>query len=179
VIRLQPRFRALAFAAGVLLVLVVQRSSAAPQSAVAADLRAALEGTWQLDEWHTDGKVLKPPQADGRWSLHDGVVIFTVNRADSAESSVGYGEYKMDARTWSYRYMRMQRTSGSPSGPVTMTVTPQPPEMRSFTIARGPGGKVTLESPDAQHEYEGPFFTLRQKGQIVRKWRRVPAAPAH
>ena len=166
-------FRVLAFAAAAaLFVPGVSHSTAAPQAAVPADLRAVLQGTWQLEEWHADGKILKPPQADGRWSLHDGVVIFVLHRADSADSSVGYGEYKMDAGTWAYRYTRMQRTSGPLAGPVTMSVTP-PGEFRSFAIKRGPGGKVTLDSPDAQHEYEGPFFTLRQKGQIVRKWRRI------
>jgi hypothetical protein len=161
--------------AALLLTIAVPQSSAAPQHSVPPDLRAALEGTWQLEEWHADGKVLKPPQADGRWSLHDGVVIFTVHRGDTAESSIGYGEYKMDATTWSYRYARMQRTSGPVGGPITISVTP-PGEFRSFAIKRRPG-KVTLDSPGAQHEYEEPFFTLRQKGQIVRKWRRIPVVP--
>jgi hypothetical protein len=153
----------------------VQPSSASPQGDAPADLRAALEGTWQLEEWHVDGQVLKPPRADGRWSLHDGVVLFVLNRADTAESSVGYGVYRMDATTWGYRYLRMQRTAGRLGGPVTVSVTGPAPQMRTFTITRTQGGKVTLDSPDAQHEYEGPFFTLRQKGQIVRKWRRVVA----
>jgi len=166
------RFPSVLGPAAVLLVLAVPQSSASPQHPVPADLRAALEGTWQLDEWHADGKVLKPPQADGRWSLHDGVVIFLLHRSDSAESSMGYGEYKMDAGTWAYRYTRMQRTSGPLGGPAAISATP-PGEFRSFAIKRGPGGKVTLDSPDAQHEYDGPFFTLRQKGQIVRKWRRI------
>jgi hypothetical protein len=81
----------------------------------------------------------------------------------------------MDASTWRYGYARMQRTTGPLGGPVTMSTTEAPPELRSFTIKRGPGGKVTLDSADAQHEYDGPYFTLRQKGQIVRKWRRIAA----
>jgi hypothetical protein len=181
VIRSRRSTRFLACAAACVLGLAAQQSSAAPQetaSSVPADLRAALQGTWQLEEWHVDGRILRPPQADGRWSLHDGVVLFTLHRADSAESSTGYGEYRMDASTWAYGYTRMQRTTGPLGGPVTVAITPPAQELRSFTIRRGPGGKVTLDSPDAQHEYEGPFFTLRQKGQIVRKWRRIePGTP--
>jgi hypothetical protein len=158
------------------LALALHPSRPAAQGTPPADLRAALQGTWQLEEWHVDGRVLKPPQADGRWSLHDGIVLFTLNRADSAESSTGYGVYRMDATTWSYGYTRMQRTSGPLGGPVTLTVSP-PGELRAFTIKRGHGGKITLESAEAQHEYDGPFFTLRQKGQIVRKWRRIAPAP--
>src|SRR5687768_11161318 len=110
--------RALALSCTVLVMLAAQRSSAALQSAVPADLRASLEGTWQLEEWHVDGQILRPPQADGRWSLHDGVVMFMLHRADRAESSGGYGVYRMDATTWSYGYTRMQRTTGELGGPV-------------------------------------------------------------
>jgi hypothetical protein len=156
-----------------LVMLGAQRSGAALQSTAPADLRAALEGSWQLEEWHVDGQILKPPQADGRWSLHDGVVMFILHRADRAESSAGFGVYRLDATTWSYGYTRMQRTTGALGGPVTFSVTPPAKELQSFTITRGPGGKVTLDSPSAQHEYDGPFFTLRQKGQIVRRWRRI------
>lgn len=133
-----------------------------------------LEGTWQLEEWHLDGSVLRPPQANGRWSLRDGVVLFVLHRSDTSDASVGYGEYRMDATTWGYRYLRMQRATGPLAGPVTVTVSPPETAMRVFTIKREPG-KVVLDSPGAQHEYDGTFFTLRQRGKLVRKWRRIAA----
>ena len=169
--------RALAIVAGVLLVAAGQRSSAA-QSGPQAGVRAMFEGTWQLEEWHVDGQVLKPPQANGRWSLHDGVVLFILHRADTAESAAGYGEYRMDATSWGYRYMRMQRTAGPVGGPVTVSVSPPEPAMRAFAIKQEPG-KVVFENADSQHEYDGTFFTLRQRGQLVRKWRRVNPPHAH
>ena len=159
-----------------LLLLATQRSSALAERPAPPDLRAALEGTWQLEEWHVNGEVLKPPQADGRWSNHDGVVLFLLHRksADSAESTMGYGIYRMDAETWSYRYLRRETSTGPVAGPVKVSVIQPPPEMRSFKIRRA-GAKVVLEGADEdRREYEGPFFTLFQKGQIVRKWRRVP-----
>lgn len=84
----------------------------------------------------------------------------------------------MDATTWRYGYERMQRTRGLLGGPVTFSVSQPASVLRPFTIRRGPGGKVTLEDAESQHEYDGPFFTLRQKGQIVRKWRRIAAVDA-
>jgi hypothetical protein len=173
-----PLFRSARFlvsAAAIAVVLTIQQSPSALQNGAPDDLRATLQGTWQLEEWHVDGQVLKPPQADGRWSLHDGVVLFVLHRADRAETSTGYGVYRLDAKMWRYGYTRMQRTAGPLNGPVSFSVMPPAKELRSFTIRRGPGDRVTLEDGDAQHEYEGPFFTLRQKGQIVRKWRRVAA----
>ena len=45
--------------------------------------------------------------------------------------------------------------------------------MRWFKVRRATG-KVILEGAgEDRREYEEPFFTLVQKGQIVRKWRRI------
>lgn len=157
--------------------LSAQLPGPAAQTPAPADVRAAVEGTWQLEEWHVGGQVLKPPMVDGRWSNHDGAVLFMLHRTDTSESTMGYGIYQMDDKTWSYRYFRMQSTAGPMGGPVTVSIPKQAPEMRSFAIKREPGGaagKIVLEAPGDRREYEGPYFTLIQKGQIVRKWRRVP-----
>jgi hypothetical protein len=145
---------------------------AALQGAAPPDLRAALEGTWQLEEWHVGGQVLRPPQADGRWSNRDGVVLFTLHRLGTAESNMGWGVYEMTADTWGYRYIHSQSTSGPAGGPFKVNVT-KPAEMRWFKIQREPGKVVLLGAGDDRREYEGPFFTFFQKGQIIRRWRRV------
>ncbi len=167
----------LALAGLVALALGARSPSPAAQGAAPAEVRAAVEGTWQLEEWHVGGQVLTPPMVDGRWSNHDGAVLFMLHRTDTSESTMGYGIYQLDDKTWSYRYFRMQSTAGPLGGPVTMSIPKQAPEMRSFAIKREPGGaagKIVLEAPGDRREYEGPYFTLIQKGQIVRKWRRVP-----
>jgi hypothetical protein len=41
-----------------------------------ATVRSIVEGTWVLEEWNVEGASLHPPQADGRFSLHDGVVMY-------------------------------------------------------------------------------------------------------
>jgi len=172
-IRLSRRAGLLAVTAAVSIVLGVDPSGTSAQGPAPADLRAAVEGTWQLEEWHVDGQVLRPPQADGRWSNRDGVVLFMLHRADSAQSNMGYGIYTMTADTWGYRYLRMQNTTGPLDVPVKIAVSQPPPEMRWFKVRRA-AGKVILEGAgEDRREYEGPFFTLVQKGQIVRKWRRI------
>jgi hypothetical protein len=157
----------------VVLTLAVQHPAALAPAP--PDLRAILEGTWQLDEWHLNGEVLKPPQADARWSNHDGVALFLIHRetGGTAESTMGYGVYEMDAENWSYRYTHMQTTIGPPGGPAKITVTKPPPQMRTFKIERS-GSKVILRGAGGDHrEYEGPYFTFFQKGQIVRRWRKI------
>jgi serine protease inhibitor ecotin len=160
-------------AAAVITLLTAGEPGTLAQSAAPADLRARLEGTWRLEEWHTNGQILRPPQADGRWSNHDGVVMFTLNRTDTAESMMGYGVYEMTADTWGYRYFHMQTTSGPIGGPFKISVTPPGSAMRSFKIIRQPD-KVILEGAnDDRREYDATFFTFTQKGQIVRRWRRI------
>jgi hypothetical protein len=137
--------------------------------------RAALEGTWQLEEWHFNGQVLRPPQVNGRWSNHDGAVLFMVHRttSDGDYSQFGYGTYQMDASTWSYDYAHMETSSGPSRGPAQVTTERR--DRRSFKITRQ-GSKIilTLEGPgDDRREYDGALFTLIQNGQVVRKWRRI------
>ena len=54
------------------LFLGAQRTGTAGHGQAPADVRALLGGTWELEEWHHDGQVLRPPQVGGRWSNHDG-----------------------------------------------------------------------------------------------------------
>jgi hypothetical protein len=170
-----PR-RALAHISFFLLVLLtVAQSGAKAQHPAPPALRAALEGTWQLEEWHVNGQVLRPPEADGRWSNRDGVVLFLLHRnnTETAESTMGYGVYQMDAEIWAYRYLHMETATGPPAGPAQVSVSRPSPNMRTFKVSQT-GSKVVLEGVGGdRREYEGPFFTFFQKGQIVRRWRRV------
>ena len=50
-------------------------ASATAQTTAPAELRAVLEGTWELEEWHAEGEIMRPPQMTGRWMVHDGVVM--------------------------------------------------------------------------------------------------------
>jgi len=112
---------------------------------------------------------------DGRWSNHDGVVLFMVHRvmSDSTYSQTGYGTYQLDLSAWSYRYNRMETSSGPVGGPARVTTEQQPGEVRSFKVSRQ-GNRVILEGAgEDRREYDGSFFTYTLKGQVVRKWRRV------
>src|SRR5215475_11046611 len=70
--------------------------------------KAAMEESWRLEEWHVDGERLLPPQADGRLSVHDGVIMVLMHRElhDERKSFYGYGTYTWSPDTWSYGYDR-------------------------------------------------------------------------
>jgi hypothetical protein len=162
----------LALAVTASIALLARPIAQSGQAAAPADLRAMLEGTWQLDEWHVDGTVLRPPQIDGRWSNHDGVVLVVYGRRDTGLTTSGFGTYRITPDTWSYQYAR-NVTSTAPAGAqATVTATDQGP-VRSFKIVRTPG-KIVLEGAGGDsREYDDTFFTLMQNGKIVRRWRKV------
>jgi len=166
--------RLLAILGLISIVASTQGARVRPQSAASVNLRVVLEGTWVLDEWYVDGKVLRPPQVDGRRANHDGTHLFIVHRETdgTSYSQVGYGVYKIDANSWSYMYERMETTTGPTKGPFQVTVS-RDPELRPFKIS-WQGTKLVLEGADEDRRvYDGQFLTFMQKGQIVRKWRRV------
>ena len=61
----------------------------------AEDIRAIIEGTWELIEWYVDGQILRVPEMDGRWMVHDGMVMATRHRdgVSGYETTAGYGRY--------------------------------------------------------------------------------------
>jgi hypothetical protein len=161
-----------AFAVIASIALLARPVAQSGQVAAPADLRAMLEGTWQLDEWHVDGKVLRPPQIDGRWSNRDGVVLVVYGRRDTGLTTSGFGTYRITPDTWSYGYTRMVTSTAPAGGQATVTATDQGP-LRSFTVVRAPGKIVLQGAGGDRREYDDTFFTLMQNGQIVRRWRKV------
>ena len=153
--------------------LAAQSPGMAQPSEAPAELRALLEGTWELVEWHVDGEVLRPPEIGGRWMNHDGVVVATFHRnsAGAFESFVGYGTYEMDASNWSYTYERIETARGPSFGEATVNVT-GPGEPRRFTIVRD-GDAIFLEGTDDRREYVDGYFSFMPNGALLRKYRKV------
>lgn len=153
--------------------LLLTATGDAGQGEAPADVRASLEGTWELEEWHHDGRVLRPPQVGGRWSNHDGIVMANFHRVSgrSFESFAGYGTYEMDATTWSYAYERAQTASG-PSPDEARVSVRTGLEMGTFKMTRE-GGKIILEAPNDRREYDGGAFLYMPNGQLLRKYRKV------
>ena len=158
------------------LLLGAQQTDTAAQSQAPADVRAVLEGTWELDEWHVDGQVMRPPQMTGRWSVHDGVVMAIRHRdgPNSFESTAGYGAYQITATEWIYGYERSEDAAGPSASEAKLKVTvTQPIPMRSWKISRE-GPKLILDGPGGSRwEFEGRSFVLMTNGNVVRKYRKV------
>ena len=155
------------------LLLVATPPGVITQQPAPPDLRAKLEGTWELVEWHHEGEVLRPPQIGGIWSNHNGIVLVNLHRhtEGSYQHTASYGTYRMDAQTWSYQYDRRLSAAGTSPDDATVTVTTDL-EARSFDITRD-GETVLLDRPDDHREYDGPYFRFMPEGRVLRVWRKI------
>ena len=153
-------------------------SAAAQEEAPPADVRKVIEGTWELVEWHVGDQVLRPPEMEGRWMVHDGLVMATRHRngPDDFESTAGYGEYRWGPTTWTYGYERSEDLRGPSLEEVELSVTASDPiRMRTFRIHRE-GDMLVLDGETLRWEYDVPGRTFVLKtsgGRTIRKYRKV------
>ena len=136
--------------------------------------KAAMEGNWQLEEWHSDGEILRPPQTDGRFSVRDGVVMVLMHRDlnGTRKSNYGYGTYAFTGDTWTYGYDRYVIFTDNS---LSVTSGPGPFDgKRTFQI-KYDGGKTILDNENGRwvFVFEGDTFTYFDKGKPVRKWRKI------
>ena len=142
------------------------------------ELRHVVEGTWELVEWHVDSQVLRPPEMEGRWMVHDGLVMATRHRngPKDFESTAGYGAYRWGPMTWTYGYERSEDLHGLSAEDVDLTVTESHPiEMSTFQITRD-GDMLILDGERLRWEYDIPgetFLLTTSSGRPIRKYRKI------
>ncbi len=139
-------------------------------------VKAALEGNWRLEESLADGEVLHPPQADGRMSLHDGVIMVLMYREiqGTRKSYYGYGTYSLTQDKWIYGYDRYVTFSDTGSA---ITGAGAPFEGKRAYQIKSDGDKIIFDNDNGTWSFvfEGDALTYLGKGKPVRKWRRMPA----
>lgn len=142
-----------------------------------AEIRRFVEGSWQLETWHVDDEILRPPTARGYILFHDGVVLFTVVRdeGDRTLTRFGHGEYQVADGRWSYRYddnhyMETERPEHEQIFEKSHFSWSEPRQFEARfedgqLILENEGGKRTMiYGPDTQ--------TYVENGRTVRTWRR-------
>jgi hypothetical protein len=91
-----------------------------------ARARQRIEGSFELEEWKAGDKLLHPPQIEGRFSLHNGIVLFMTMRKDVAipETSVGYGTYHFEPGLFTYGYSYVETVQPDAQGILSRRVSP-------------------------------------------------------
>ena len=148
-----------------------------PGVPTAAEIRRFVEGSWQLETWHVDDKILQPPTGRGYILFHDGVVMFTVVRDQGARTLTrfGYGEYQVADGEWSYRYHDNHyiETQGPEHDEVFEKSYFSWTEPRRFK-ARMEERKLVLENEGGKRTmiYDADTQTYVEDGRVVRTWKR-------
>ena len=183
--------------AGLLMLTVIALTFAPlaqPNEASAQDgrppkhMRAVIEGTWRLVEWHSGGEVVRPPDMEGLWMVYDGHVMATRHRTKPAgpnafESTAGYGNYRWGPMTWTYGYERSEDLRGSSAQEAELSVTHELPGMRSYDLTIEGNFLVLRDVTGAGFRWDydlvnntfvlGPMNEDGELRQVIRKYRRV------
>ena len=137
-------------------------------------IKTAIEGNWRLEESHADGEVLHPPQADGRMSLHDGVIMISMHRdiQGTRKSNFGYGTYALTKDTWTLGYDRYAAFNESGAA---ITAAPAPFDGKRIFQIKTDGDKVIFDNDNGTWTFvfDGDAINYLGKGKPVRKWRRM------
>jgi len=141
------------------------------------DLHELVSGAYELEEWHVDGAVLRPPQVVGRFVLVSGTVTTVFHNRAHAEkqiTAVLLGKYVLDKTAFAYGY---HDTSIFTETPSELSVSHKPlwDGMRSFAASMTPPGAVQFSSENGQQGFTITLagITYSENGQTLRVWRRM------
>lgn len=136
---------------------------------------SSLEGTWRLVAHRIGQEVLRPPRAEGFFSLRDGIVLFQLRRmiGDTVFEFYGSGGYSQSADGFSYGYDRMVSVTRRPTGIKVRDSIPfkGPRVFQARYVAAGlryeaDGGRYVME-------VAGDTLNYSEAGAWVRRWIRV------
>ena len=156
------------------LALTLLPLTAAAQQVVVVNV-SPMEGTWRLAAHQFGQEVLRPPQADGFFSLRDGIVLFQLRRmvGDTAFEYYGSGTYTASADRFSYGYDRMVSVTRRPSG-VSMSDEIPFKGSRVFRAPAGSNaGRYEADSGRYVFEVRGDTLLYSENGGWVRLWVRA------
>ena len=141
------------------------------------EVKAKVEATWILEEWHMKGEVVRPPKVDGRFIVHDNAcVVILLNRAvEEPWSYYTYGKYTLDASTFSMQFDETSFFKESTSGITVSRKLTFDGKMKSFAISKE-NNKLEMRADDGtEATVDGDTLIYGSKGKITRIWRRAGA----
>ena len=146
---------------------------AAPLIAMAESL-PEIEGSWELVEWTEEGEVRRAPQIGGRFSLHDGVVLFQAFRktADGEISTQGFGSYRFEGDSFFFDYDRLVRiVIRRGAAPEVTEVAFSPKRFASHRE----GTRIVLTSAEENRSFvvDGNTMQYVENGKPLRTYRRI------
>jgi hypothetical protein len=154
--------------------LMVLPAAAAHRSANSP--QAMIPGIYELQEWHTDAGVLKPPQVYGRFMLVDGMaatILRNEAQADKRTTSVSVGRYVLDDTHFAYGYQNASAFTETPAGVTASHKIPWE-GLRSFSIRAMPDEIRATSDGGQEFVFTKSGVTYcEQAGKPLRVYRRI------
>lgn len=117
-------------------------------------IRDRIEGIYSFAAWHTASEVHRPPAVDGRATLKNGTIIFIIHdrrRESATVTTATYGEYRLTAKEFAYRYVSPSNFTET-NGGITVAHTFPWQGMRVFDVIRE-GDNVRLRAQEGPQEF--------------------------
>lgn len=142
-----------------------------------SEIRAKIEGLYELEEWRVDDSVFQHPQVDGRFVLfNDDIVTNLINNIKESRQTtvVMFGIYELSAGSFVYHYDNASIFTQTESG---ITVSHRLPweGMSDFDVTQD-GGAVRLESRSSERArflFDAEKLIYSEGGKLLRVWRRT------
>ncbi len=146
-----------------------------------AEIRAKIEGTYELTEWDDAGVKLTPPEVAARFVIRDGKVTWIAHKNADGKmvSNAQYGDYVLGESVFAYGYGEWLEVIVE-DGKTYVSREPKPdlksltlPTMRTFTLTLDKGVVRAVAGP-ASFEFrdDGMDYTHKTSG-FTRKYKRV------
>ncbi len=131
-----------------------------------AEIRAKIEGTYELIEWDDAGVKLKPPEVEGRYVIRDGKVtwISHKNAGGKMVSNALYGDYVLGESVFAYGYGEWLEVVVE-DGQTQVSREPKP-DMKSLTLPTMRTLVLTLENGVVRAVGATTTFEFRDEGMI-------------
>jgi hypothetical protein len=138
-------------------------------------LRTGIEGAYTLEEWHLDGKILRPPVVAARTVFLNGVLMFIAfngSQEDNKATMSGYAKYILEPGKFSYGYEGWASASEKAGG-ISLSHDLPWQGLRTFA-ASIENNEIRLRATNGPQEYR---FTANgmsySDGKQTRIYRRV------
>jgi hypothetical protein len=145
------------------------------QEATVEAIKARIEGVYDLQEWHRNGEVVRPPLVDGRTVLLNGQIIYISHdrgQETNKRTIAGFGTYVLEPGKFSYSYESQSWITETPSG-VTLSEKLLFEGVRTFTVTIENDG-VHFRATNGPQEFRfTPEGMSYSDDKILRVLRRV------
>jgi hypothetical protein len=140
-----------------------------------AELKAAIEGVYILEEWNIDGQTFRSPAVEGRFVIISGnimTVLIDTTQDSKRTYTTLYGVYSLTPDSFAYKY-ETRTTFTQTLDKISLSRAIPWEGMREFTVKQE-GNSVHLQSGEkAAFDFNPDGEIYSEGGKVLRVWHRA------